>query len=73
MEISEILAQMLFELSNYVDVEYASTSDNHSRVEPIKSESLELESLIRITDWYLKERCKGFVTFIDNSTRKRFC
>lgn len=50
MEISEILAQFLYMLSTYTHVCYTSTSDNHSRIEPIKAESLELESLIRITD-----------------------
>lgn len=67
MEISELLAEFLYELSKVVKVRYISTSDNHSRIEPIKSESLELESLIRITDWYLKERCKFFVEFLNNS------
>lgn len=66
MEISEIVAQMLYMLSMHTKVNYVSTSDNHSRIEPIKSESLDLESLMRITDWYLKERCKGFVNFIEN-------
>ena len=57
MEVSEILAEFLNELANNVSiVEYYSCSDNHSRLEPNKSDSLDLESLCRITDWYLSER-----------------
>ena len=67
MEISEILAQFLYTLSKVVSVKYVSTSDNHSRIEPKKADSLELESLIRITDWYLKERCADYVKFIPNA------
>lgn len=67
MEISEILGQFLYTLSRVAWVKYVSTSDNHSRIEPKKSDSLELESLIRITDWYLKERCKDYVQFLPNA------
>ena len=57
MEVSEILAEFLNELANNVlVVEYYSCSDNHSRLEPNKSDSLDLESLCRITDWYLEKR-----------------
>ena len=57
LEISEILAEFLAELSQYVEVvEYYSCSDNHSRLEPNKSDSLDLESLCRVTDWYLPVR-----------------
>ena len=54
--VSEILAEFLNELSNYCEVEYHATADNHSRIEPNKKQSLDLESLTRITHWYLKER-----------------
>jgi len=67
MEISEILAEFMATLSHYANIYYTSTSDNHSRIEPKKSESLELESLVRITDWYLKDRCKDFVKFVDDN------
>lgn len=56
MEISEILANFLNELSIYCPVDFYSCLDNHSRVEPNKKESLDLESLTRIIPWYLKER-----------------
>ena len=58
MDVSEILAEFLNELSAHVDIEYYACLDNHSRVEPNKIESLEHESLTRITTWYLKERLK---------------
>ena len=55
-EVSEILAEFLTDLSKYVKVDYHDTLDNHSRLEPNKSDSLNLESLVRITTWYLRER-----------------
>lgn len=64
-EISELLAQILYTLSCYTTVSYVSTLDNHSRIEPIKQESLQAESLTRITDWFLRERCSEVVNFID--------
>ena len=60
-QISELIAQLLADLSTYIDViEYYDCLDNHSRVEPIKENSLNLESLARFTAWYLKERLKQF-------------
>lgn len=57
MKVSEILTEFLNELSNNISkVEYYSCIDNHSRVEPDKTQSLDLESLCRITDWYIKNR-----------------
>ncbi len=56
MEVSEILAEQLTELSADMQVHYYSCVDNHSRLEPKKTDSLELETLSRITDWYLRER-----------------
>ena len=59
MEVSEILSEFITELtSNGIFVEYYDCLDNHSRLEPDKSASLNLESLARITPWYLKERLK---------------
>lgn len=58
MEVSEILAEQLTELSTDMHVNYYSCVDNHSRLEPKKTDSLELETLSRITDWYLRERLK---------------
>lgn len=56
MEVSEILAQFLTELSKYVFVDYYDCLDNHSRLDPNKKESMDLESLTRIIPWYLKQR-----------------
>jgi hypothetical protein len=66
-EVSEILAEALNALSNEgFTVHYIGCLDNHSRLEPNKSDSLDLESLARITDWYLKERLGNSVVFHDN-------
>lgn len=57
--VSELLAEFLYDIvveCKGCSIDYYSTSDNHSRIEPNKKESIELESLARITDWYLKER-----------------
>lgn len=69
MDVSEIIAQFIYELSTKVaEIDYYSTLDNHSRIEPAIKDSLDLESLYRITDWYLKERFKDFknIKFHDN-------
>ena len=59
MEVSEMVAEMLNTFSYYFNVHYVSTMDNHSRIMPDKKDSMDLESLCRITDWYVKERCKN--------------
>ena len=59
MEVSEIIAEFLNDLSQYVDIDYYEVLDNHSRLEPNIKESLELESLARITGFYLKQRLKS--------------
>lgn len=56
MEVSEIIAEMITDLSSELVIDYYSCTDNHSRLEPNKKESLELETLARVTDWYLKTR-----------------
>ena len=58
MQVSELLAQFLNELTKHFNVHYYDCLDNHSRLEPNKSDSLDMESLARITPWYLIERCK---------------
>ena len=58
MEVSEIIAEFLQDLSRFVDIDYFEVLDNHSRLEPNIKESLELESLARITGFYLKQRLK---------------
>lgn len=60
MEVTEMIAELLSDLSvaSQLPIDYYSCTDNHSRVEPDKSDSLELESLSRFTDWYLSLRLK---------------
>lgn len=57
-EVSELIAQFLTSISAYVNIDYYDCLDNHSRLEPKKEESLDAESLARITTWFLKERLK---------------
>ena len=58
-KVSEILAEFLADLAEFgLEVEYYDCLDNHSRLEPVKPNSLELESLARIIPWYLKTRLK---------------
>lgn len=56
MKVSELLCELLNDLSNHFTVEYYSCTDNHSRLEPKKDCALDTESLARITDWYIKSR-----------------
>lgn len=56
MEVAELLAEFLNNISAFATISYHSTLDNHSRLEPNMKDSLELESLVRIIDWYLPER-----------------
>ena len=58
MEVSEILAEFITDLSKVCPVNYYDSLDNHSRLEPQKSEAQDLESLCRMIPWYLKERLK---------------
>lgn len=59
LEVSELMAEFLYELSKEVEgIDYYSTLDNHSRIDPNKKDSMQLETLARITPWYLKERFK---------------
>ena len=56
MDVAEILAEFLTELSKHFIVEYRDCLDNHSRLEPNKKDSLELETMVRIIPWYLTSR-----------------
>lgn len=69
MEVSEILAELLCELSSHFNIKYMDVMDNHSRLEPNKKDSLELETLVRIIPWYLKQRLIEFknITFLENN------
>ena len=58
MDVAEILAEFLDNLSAYCNVSFYSCLDNHSRLEPNKKESMDLESLARLIPWYLQERLK---------------
>lgn len=73
-EISEILAEFLTVLSEHTNVNYVSVSDNHSRVEPNKKESLQTESFARIIDWFLEERLSNNknIHFIENTFSEDF-
>lgn len=68
-EVSEILAEFIADLvKEGLTVKYSQCSDNHSRIEPDKAKSLDLESLTRITYWYLQQRFENIseVEFLDN-------
>lgn len=57
MMVSEILSEFISALTaEGINIEYYDCLDNHSRLEPIKADSLELESLARIIPWYLTTR-----------------
>ena len=73
-EISEILSEFLSTLSQHTHVNYISVSDNHSRVEPNKKESLNTESFARIIDWFLQERLSDNknIDFIENTFSEDF-
>ena len=58
MQVSEILAELITDLSTVVDVNYYDSLDNHSRLEINKSDAQDLETLCRMIPWYLKERLK---------------
>lgn len=68
MEVSEILAEFVHALSGHFDINYFSVDDNHSRIEPNKNDSIDLESLCRVTDWYLRKRLENVsnIHFNDN-------
>lgn len=68
MDVSEILSEMLCKFSETMTVEYYDCLDNHSRIEPNKNESLDLESLARFIPFYLRQRLKDRdVNIHDNS------
>lgn len=74
-EISEILSEFLSELTNYCKIKYGSVSDNHSRLDPNKKESLQVESFTRIIDWYLRKRLESnnYIEFLDNKFGDDIC
>ena len=59
--VAEMMAEFLSSLSDEgFNVEYYDCSDNHSRVEPNRGDSLDLESFYRFIPWYLKVRLNGY-------------
>lgn len=56
LHIAEILSEFLHALSKIAPVDYYDCLDNHSRIEPNKKDSLDLESLARIIPWHLNYR-----------------
>lgn len=67
MEVTELLMEFMAQLVNSgYKVNYVSCNDNHSRLEPKKEASLDLESLTRITDWVFKLNLKDKINIIDN-------
>jgi hypothetical protein len=56
---SELMANILYKLSKYAEIEYYSVLDNHSRVEADKKDSISVESFAQITQWYLTSRFDG--------------
>ena len=58
-QVSELLANVLHALSKVAKIDYYDTADNHSRIEPNIKDSLDLETLTRVTTWFLKERFKN--------------
>ena len=70
MQVSELIAEFLCDLSSVAEIHYFDCLDNHSRVEPNKTESMDLESFARLIPWYLSERLSSFADriHIHNST-----
>lgn len=57
MEVAEILAQSIFELSGYVhEVEVYATYGNHARVVPNKQDSIHRDNFERLIPWWLEQR-----------------
>ncbi len=59
LHIAEILVEFISYLSQYADIHYISTTDNHSRIEPKKELSLDLESLTRMIEPLLESRIEN--------------
>ena len=60
LEVTELLYDFLNKLSEHCKIEYFDCLDNHSRIEPNKKESLQLESFVRIINWYLYRSCDKY-------------
>ena len=63
--VAEILSEFIEKLCNNIPkVYYSSTTDNHSRIDANKKESLQPETFARFIDWHIIERLKDFPNFI---------
>ena len=63
--VAEILAEFIEKLCNNIPkVYYSSTTDNHSRIDANKKESLQPETFARFIDWHVIERLKDFTNFV---------
>jgi hypothetical protein len=61
-EVSEILCEFINNIHKHIPtIHYASCNDNHSRIEPNKKDSLQVESLSRIIDWYIPSRLEYII------------
>lgn len=57
MQVAEIIAQSLFELSGYVhEVEVYATYGNHARTVPNKQDSIHRDNYERLIPWWLEQR-----------------
>lgn len=68
---SDVIATILLDFEEFFDVDVYLVTDNHSRVTADKKESIEEESYIKLTEWYLEARLanrKGINLIKDNLT-----
>lgn len=66
MAVSEYLSEFINIISQKlpsVSIKYYDCLDNHSRVEPDKAKSLDLESFVSLIPWYMEERLKDLHNF----------
>lgn len=58
-DVGELLAGLLTELSKVVKIKYFSVIDNHSRVVANKEQSIDVENFNRSISYYVAQRCTG--------------
>ena len=58
MLVSEVIGQMLSELSQHTNIEFYTVTDNHSRTNKSKVEHIEIENYQRIIPFYLEQRMR---------------
>lgn len=69
MQVSEIIAQAIGHLSNYVEKVWVyATFGNHGRVIPTKKDNIHNDNMERVIGWWLNERLSGCdrITFVEN-------